>query len=332
MTGYRMRILKKLLYCSRRYDFQEVDGQMDFIYKAQFSVPRQTISILAVQNFSKTICRELKVSEKIQLELELALEEAMTALFSHSADKSTNTQTQVGFEVFHTLIKISIKTPGRPFDFNRFPKYDPKNIEVNLDKLGLGNFILQHIVDSVQWRYIEKEGQEVIFTKTLPDPIGLEDFLHSLEAEKHSSASPLVVSENITYRRLNTYEEAVALASCAYDIYGYQYKDMIYYPDEFLARNLSGLTYSFIAIDEKGIVYGHSALMKQKAEDKIDEVGASFMLLECRKGGIFGEIASRVANYAFELELDGVYALSVTDHVATKRLARNTDEFLQESA
>lgn len=131
MTGYRMRILKKLLYCSRRYDFQEVDGQMDFIYKAQFSVPRQTISILAVQNFSKTICRELKVSEKIQLELELALEEAMTALFSHSADKSTNTQTQVGFEVFHTLIKISIKTPGRPFDF--------VNAGLNLTETPVGN-------------------------------------------------------------------------------------------------------------------------------------------------------------------------------------------------
>lgn len=294
---------------------------MDFVYKSQLRVPRQTMSILAVQSFFKTICREMKVNEKIQLELELAIEEALTALFSHSAEKSANTQTEVVLEVFNALIKVTIKTPGRPFDSNKSPDYDPENIEGGLDKLGLVKFILQSMVDSVQWRYIEKEGQEVIFTKTLPDPIGLEGFLQSLEAEKNSSAQPFALSENITYRRLNTYEEAVAVAACAYDIYGYQYKDIIYYPEKFLERNLSGLTYSFIAIDEKGTVYGHSALMKQQAEDKIAEVGASFMLPQCRKGGIFGEIASRVANYAFELELDGVYALSVTDHVATQKIS-----------
>ena len=81
---------------------------MDFIYKSKLHVPLQTISILATQNFFKTICQEFKVNEKIQFQLELAIEEAMTTLFSHSSDKSTNSQAEVRFEIANFLIKITI--------------------------------------------------------------------------------------------------------------------------------------------------------------------------------------------------------------------------------
>jgi len=111
------------------------------------------------------------------------------------------------------------------------------------------------------------------------------------------------------------------VAICAYDIYRYAYKDVIYYPEELLERNESGLMRSWIARDEAGTVFGHYAMMKKKADSRVAEMGAAFVRPECRRGGVFNALSEAIHEDAARSGLLGLFSLSVTNHVATQKIS-----------
>ncbi|MBP8290593.1 MAG: ATP-binding protein [Chromatiaceae bacterium] len=283
-------------------------------YTTEIELPRHDASLGAVQALFANLCGSLGVPDPIRREVELALEEGLINFFKHAIPEGVDTPVRLRIEFHDEAIRLVARAAGRPFDFARLPHYQaPRSLEETPQ--GLGTFLIERAMDSVKWRYLEKEGQEFEMVKRLPAPLVPGHGNAALRPDRRQ----VQIQGEISYRRLQTAEEALALASAAWDLYGYGYKDVIYYPDRVLEQSRTGQLLSWIAIDEAGTVIGHYAMMRHRPEDPLGEMGAAFVLPEARKGGIFRRLSDRLHADAAQSGVRALYSLSVTHHVATQK-------------
>lgn len=281
-------------------------------YVTEIQIPRHDASLGAVQALFASLCGSLGVASPIRHEVELALEEGLTNFFKHAIPEGVDTPVRLRLEFRSDAIRLLARAAGRPFDFARLPHYQaPQSLEET--PRGLGTYLIEKTMDSVQWRYLEKEGQEFEIIKRLPAP------LVQTEATLRPDRRQLGLQGEISYRRLETAEEALALASAAWDLYGYGYKDVIYYPDLVLEQCRSGQLLSWIAIDEAGTLVGHYAMMRHSPDDPLGEMGAAFVRPEARKGGVFHILSDHLHAEAARSGVRALYSLSVTNHIATQK-------------
>ncbi|MBN2354831.1 ATP-binding protein, partial [candidate division KSB1 bacterium] len=285
---------------------------------------RNPASIAASQDFFKSLCKNLEIPENISWHVEIAIEESLTHLFEYEMDKDSPDLLHMVFDFAEDEIKIVFDAPGRPFDFDRISTFDRDQLSSYSNVEGLGLFLLKHIMDIVQWKYLEKKGQQLVIIKKLPSSVGKEikkaNYVLSI---RKTADSDQYFSDQIEYRLVRDYDDAFALTSCAYDLYHYEYKDVIYYPNELLSRNQNGLMRSWVAVAKNGTVYGHYALIKNHLSDTFAETGAAFVRPELRKAGVFKELAVRLHDDAVGLGLRGLFSLSVTNHIATQKISEN---------
>jgi anti-sigma regulatory factor (Ser/Thr protein kinase) len=285
------------------------------IYQAELRVPQHLTSFLATQRFITGACESLGVAEKIRLDVELAVEEGLLQLFASAKPGEMGEDVRVRVVFDFDALHITVLAPGRPFDFHRLPTFRPEDVASGILE-GLGTFLIRRLMDSIQWRYVEKEGQELTMTKHLPSPIADTESACFVA----TSSAPVPVGA-LSYRTVRTEEDAFAVAACAFDIYRYAYKDVIYYPLELLAWNLSGQMHSWIAVDEAGTVFGHYAIIRKHPGDSTAEMGAAFVRPECRGGGVFQALSRCAHDDAARCGLSSLYSLSVTNHVATQKIS-----------
>ena len=282
-------------------------------YEATIRVPLRVESISAIQKFFLAVAESLQCPAKTGKEVELGIEEALIAIFK-SSGAGNDDRCTVTLEFRTDVIRIVAKVAGRPFDSRAHPvRHEPMS-SLDDDYAGLGNFLLQELMDSVQWRYVEKEGQEVELIKGLPAPIDPARLLQPAPKEGENRGPVGAVA----FRTVANPDDALALSICAYDIYRYAYKDVIYYPQELLSRVQGGTMRCWIAADERGTVFGHYALLKKKSEDVVAEMGAAFVRPECRKDGLFRQLCDIAHREVFDSGLRGLFSLSVTNHIGTQ--------------
>lgn len=283
-------------------------------FTTEIELPRHDASLGAVQALFASLCGSLGVADPIRREVELALEEGLTNFFKHAIPEGVAAPVRLRLEFQDQAIRLVARAAGRPFDFARLPHYQaPRSVDETPQ--GLGTFLIEKTMDSVKWRYIEKEGQEFEMIKRLPAPL--------VPGHGNATLCPdrrqLQIQGEIRYRRLQTAEEALALASAAWDLYGYGYKDVIYYPERVLEQSRTGQLLSWIAIDAAGTVIGHYAMMRHRPGDPLGEMGAAFVLPEARKGGVFRLLSDQLHSDAAQSGVRALYSLSVTHHVATQK-------------
>lgn len=288
----------------------------------ELNIPRSTTGITATQSLFKSVYSGLEYPAELLFPFEVAVEEGMTNLFEYAMDKNSKELLNIRFEFAEDEIRMIFNVKGRPINVDTLSKYNEDKASQNSDAEGLGLFLLQNLMDTVQWRYLEKKGQELFLAKKLPSPVDLEkrqdgDYIQTKNAD-------IIDPENfdnslISFRAVNDFEDAFALTNCAYDLYNYNYKDVIYYPNELLLRNKNHIMHSWIAADSKKNIYGHYAWIKKKPEDRIAEMGAAFVRPEYRKFGIFNELAKGLHEDAYKMGLTGLFALSVTNITTTQK-------------
>jgi anti-sigma regulatory factor (Ser/Thr protein kinase) len=283
-------------------------------YATEIELPRHDASLGAAQALFANLCGSLGVPDPIRRGVELALEEGLTNFFKHAIPEGVDTPVRLRLEFHAEAIRLLARAAGRPFDFARLPRYQaPRSLEDTPQ--GLGTFLIEKSMDNVKWRYLEKEGQEFEMVKRLPAAL-----IPSCEdAALRPDRRQVRIQGEISYRRLQTAEEALALASAAWDLYGYDYKDVIYYPALVLEQSRTGQLLSWIAIDEAGTVIGHYAMMRHRPDDLLGEMGAAFVLPEARKGGVFRLLSDHLHADAARSGVRALYSLSVTNHVATQK-------------
>lgn len=286
----------------------------DFVTELRF--PRHDASLGAIQACFASLCKSLGIADEIRREVELALEEGLTNFFKHAMLLGTDSTVHLRIEFQPDAIRLLARASGRPFDFARLPHYQaPRSLEET--PVGLGTFLIEQVMDSVKWRYVEKEGQEFEMIKRLPAPIAPGPASQVLRGTR----AGVRIQGDISYHRLGTLAEALALASAAWDLYGYGYKDLLYYPEQVVRQVQTGQILSWIATDEAGQVLGHYAMLRHRPDDPLGEMGAAFVLPEARMAGVFRQLSDRLHADARHSGVRALYSLSVTHHIATQKIS-----------
>ncbi len=174
-----------------------------------------------VQQFVREIAKMIGFTGDELNKIDIALEEAVSNVMIHTRDEGNPT-----FDIIcdHIAggIRIIIKEMGIPFNPEGIKKYE---VSGNLDDLstsGLGIYLIQNVMDHLEFHNLGTQGKETIMIKFLPDEVrkGV------VTDQQAGNKEPAVIKEKIDYTvRALAEEEAIEVSRCAYKTHGYTFFD-----------------------------------------------------------------------------------------------------------
>ncbi|MFN0216600.1 MAG: ATP-binding protein [Saprospiraceae bacterium] len=284
--------------------------------------------------------------------IELAVEEAVSNVIRHAFKAEEQAEFSVICEQIPLGLKIIVKDQGMPFDPTVLPEYDPKLLKKDAPIQGLGWYLMQRSMDEVIFHNLGPEGKEIhlikyLYEKTeedLPEeertkprrflkPTRFAEEDEDLKCAPEAQA--LVIPEKqgpVTLKptpfkvRKAKPSDAIGIAKCAYDAYGYSYKEYVYYPERLNQMIADGGIISVVAVtkDEKEEVIAHAALVFEDPGEKIAEMGMAFTKKSHQGQGCGKKMGVLLVKEVLKHRLRGWYAYTTTAHIISQKTANKT--------
>jgi serine/threonine-protein kinase RsbW len=257
-----------------------------------------------------SIARRFSMPEKDIGKLCMATEEAMVNVINYAFSPKETAYFEIKIAVSGMDFMVTIHDKGKPFDFS--------TLELSNEKWdGLGVKMMQGLTDKVEFKNLGSEGREQSLVKRLVElPV----------YQKRNEEEPQSLPEQIEFdiHPLKE-EEAIEVAQCIYDEFGYTYiSEMIYYPQQFYEACLQGDIYSFVAVAPDGEVAGHLALTISKEFPGMAEMGIGVVKRKFRKYSIMNRLTDLIIHKAqHELKLTALFAQPVAYHTITQKMCNN---------
>lgn len=260
---------------------------------------------IAIQ-FISDYARLLGFCDIALTQIEMSAEEGISNVIKHAFLASEYAYYDVHLQKDITGVTIRICDQGLPFD--------PISIQFNEETLeGLGSFVMSKMMDKIQYVNLGKAGKELILTK----------YFEEKQLEKSASAKDIetnIVQEHTYTFRPFQKEDAIEVARCAYESYGYTYAyEHIYYPERVKALNESEDLISVVAEAEDGTVCGHMALVKVEDYDSLYEIGLAMTKQQYRGGNIFAQLLGLIYEEIEKRKIHAVFGQCVTTHTYSQR-------------
>ena len=175
---------------------------------------------------------------------------------------------------------------------------------------------LRHAVDEANWSSRGSAGMELKLLKRCPQ-------IHIVEQvpglKPLTQDTPVAAEQAYVIRRFQP-EDAVGIACCVYESYGYTYSyGDLYYPDRIVHLNGTGQLVSIVAIDQSGAVVGHLALERSEP-GRIAESSEAVVSPAHRGRHLLERLRTALEEEARRMALDGVIGYPVTTHVFSQRM------------
>lgn len=307
----------------------------------KLTVPNDISYLDIINTTVKETAKKYGFSDKPLYQIQLGVEEAAANVIKHAFEGESG-----DFDVICRKeplgIRIVIKEKGVPFDPKRLPVYSRISSLDDADKVkGLGSFLMKAAMDEVVYKNLGAEGKETHLVKYLPYK-SIEDMLDDSErrgvsfeipaaklaVEKEGSGKAAAAKaaeapvEKIEYivRRMEP-AEAIEVSKGAYKSHGYTFfEEYIYYPEEIVQLNQNNLLISAVAVTKKDNKFmGHAALVYPDADARIAEFTYAFVNPEYRGQGCLNKLMEFLYETAQQVNLSGLYVLSVTNHPFTQK-------------
>ena len=210
-----------------------------------------------------------------------------------------------------SAVSLTIREQGKPFD----PSV--------ADATGTGSPVkrrdwelLRHAVDEAHWSSRGSAGMELKLLKRCPQ-IHIVEQVPGLKPMRQDT--PVAPEQSYVIRRFKP-EDAVGIACCVYESYGYTYSyEDLYYPDRIVHLNGTGQLVSIVAIDQSGAVVGHLAL-ERSDPGRIAESSEAVVSPAHRGRHLLERLRTALEEEARRMGLDGVIGYPVTTHVFSQRM------------
>lgn len=264
-------------------------------------------------------------SEKKIFEIEVAVEEAVSNVIQHAFASTDEAEFSITCEQQSPGFTITIKDQGIPFDPNSIPVFAPDNDDIAVPTQGLGWFLMNKYMDEVVFNNLGLEGKELQLTKYLGQQT-LKESSGDIQLIDPSQNPPQKFppkSVPFTIRKAVP-DDAIAIARCAYDVYGYTYSnEHIYYPDRLRDMLASGLLESFVAEtkDDKKEIMAHGGLLFEEREEKMGELAMFFTRGKYQGQGCGKKIGWALYKNAFLIGVRGLRASFTTTHIFSQKPA-----------
>jgi anti-sigma regulatory factor (Ser/Thr protein kinase) len=263
------------------------------------------------------------ISQMDSKNLELAMEEACTNTIEFAFEPGEHGTFILKGVLKPSALILSIHDHGLPFDQSLAPTYKPPQNsdtkEVGTD--GMGLYLIHHAADHVDWINHGRYGKELRLIKNLRHA-DVTEHLTDAELMPFRDDCPPAPPQNYTIRHLNP-NEAIWVAQCIYQAYGYSYPDdYLYYPERIAHMNENGEMISAVAVDEKGRLVGHCALMTH-GFGHVAELDHAVVRPANRKAGLLEHLTLFLEQESFKRALAGIFVQAVTHHTFSQRVIHN---------
>lgn len=268
-------------------------------------LPNDLHFLPATNQFISEFARISGFSDTAVTQIEMAVEEGISNVIRHAFLPNESAHFDIRLYKDVTGISISICDQGLPFD--------PGSVQYNQDTLeGLGSFVMSKMMDKIQYFNHGKAGKELKLTKYFEET--------QVETAAPNDEVVSVVQEHTYTFRPFEEKDAIEVARCAYESYGYTYAyEHIYYPERVKALNESGDLISVVAEAEDGAVCGHMALVKIDGYDSLYEIGLAMTKQQYRGGNIFSRLLALIYEEIDKRKIHSVFGQCVTTHTYSQR-------------
>jgi len=282
------------------------------------TVPNSMGVLPVMIEFVRSSARIIGLGEEDLPKLELAVEEAAVNVIEHAygPDELANFEIWVRRDPLGVL--VGIRDEGLPYDPSLAPKYEPGKPEETKCS-GMGSMLMKCMVDEYQFLVLGARGKETRLLKY----IECESVVDHAEVPEvdHGPAARVPESERVEldYDWMRP-DQALEVARCIYDAYGYSYiHEHIYHPDRLAAMNVAGEIRSAVALGKDKVMAGHAALVFSELDTRIADLAMLVVKKDFRGQSVAGDLTDYLMHQAEILGLAGLYAEQVTVHPYTQK-------------
>ncbi len=256
--------------------------------------------------------------------IEQGVSEALLNIFDYSFEPGEQTTCDIICERAPEGLRVAIRDRGLPLDPARLRAAPGRGSD---DKTSgsmplapeLGDYW-----DEVRFNNLGLEGKETVLIKYQKDK-SLADFYRACEIwpfEPKLEPGP-PQPEKIEYEvRLMKSSEALEVAKCIYQAYGYTYPyEQLYLPDRIRELNESGQMTSAVAVTVDGEIMGHCASSFMGKNRRIALLGQGAVKPKFRSYGSFRAMSEFLVEKARSQGVIGVFGEAVTAHTMSQQVA-----------
>jgi serine/threonine-protein kinase RsbW len=285
------------------------------------TVPSDLGYLPVIRGFVGSVAAHTGFSSDDQERIALAVEEAATNVIEHAFAPDESATFDVSCRRVPAGLEVRVHDKGMPYDPDLSTEYDPDRGVERQEGAGLGRFLMRHLMDEYHYKNLGLEGKEIRLIKYLDSPSVVGDPSAAPRPEEHPEpAAPPAKPIEFEVRRMRP-EEAVEVARCVYDCYGYSYAgEHIYHPRRVAALNASGDILSAVAVTADGEIAGHNALVFHGFLPP--ELAVAATKRRFRGAGIAASLSVFLIEEARSMGVRAIHAKQVTVHPYTQRFCR----------
>jgi len=298
------------------------DGDLAPQHSCRLSVTNDPKHIPVILAFVTATAEQWGLDERERTHIELAVEEAVSNVIRHAFAADEVATFEVSCRRAAGGIEIRVRDQGMPYDPTIVPEYQPGVPLDDQTGVGLGGFLIKQFVDEYEFRNLGPDGKELRLVKLPESPSVADEPAPSGPAAGDAAEAPKPnrQSTGVEVRWMRP-AEAIEVARCVYDAYGYSYgHENIYYPDRVAALNQSGELRSAVAVTDDGSIAGHCALVF--ADDMPAEIGMAATKSEFRGLGVAGRLGEFLDEAARANDLTGLQVKQVSVHPYTQKFCQ----------
>lgn len=236
----------------------------------------------------------------------IPVEEAIVLVIEYGFPGKPDSMFDVSVGIEGLDLCVTIIDKGIPYDYDM--------LEGNSDA-GVSLRLLKGFADKVSLTSIGFGGRKQVLMKHLS---ALPQYGRSSEKVLCAEAP---VPEDIQFDfHILRREEAIEVAQCMYDEFGYTYlHEIVYYPEEFYNSVQRGECISMVATAPNGEVAGHLALVGTSVFHGTMEMCMGVVKKKYRNYRIISILTAKILDYARTIDLVSVNAMPVIYHVYTQK-------------
>jgi serine/threonine-protein kinase RsbW len=256
--------------------------------------------------------------------IERGVSDALLKLFDYSFEPGERTTCDIVCERVPEGLRVVIRDKGLPLDPVGSRRSLAGGTHDGVRDSAIAPLDLGDCWDEVRFNNLGPQGKETVLIKYLSE-LSLTDFYRACEIwpfEPEVEPGPSK-PEKIEFEvRLMKPEEAVEVAKCIYQAYGYTYSyEHVYFPEKVVEMNKTGQMTSAVAVARTGEIMGHCALGFNPESPRIALLGQGAVKPEFRSYGSFRAMSEFLLEKARARGLLGVFGEAVTVHTMSQQAA-----------
>ncbi len=273
------------------------------------SVRAESDSVSLVQDIIRYYARIHGIAEDEVERFLIPVEEAMAQVIEYGFPENPDAMFDVSVSIEGPDLNVTIIDKGIPYDYEMLENNLGADLSVRL---------LKGFADGLSLTSLGSGGRKQVLMKHLA---ALPEYTRCKEEMLKVDPTPVSPDSPLDFHMLRR-EEAIEVAQCIYDEFGYTYlHDTVYYPEEFYKSVQRGECVSMVVTDTSGEVVGHLALTGTSVFRGTMELCMGVVKKKYRNCRIISRLTDKLMDHARTLGLTSVNAMPVIYHVYTQKAA-----------